>query len=69
VAWPPSLRAGRYRRRALGTLINITSTLLTVQPTEQELTAGCQQLRAIPGVGVVAPQCIVRAQADGRALT
>ena len=53
----------------LGTLINITSTLLTVQPTEQELDGGlANRLRAIPGVGVVAPQRIVRAQADGRAI-
>ena len=50
-----------------GTLVNITSTLLTVQPTEQELDAGlADRLRAIPGVGRVAPQRIVRAQADGR---
>ena len=53
----------------LGTLINITSTLLTVQPTEQELDGGlANRLRAIPGVGVVAPQRIVRAQADGHAI-
>jgi putative ABC transport system permease protein len=53
----------------LGTLVNITSTLLTVQPTEQELDGGlAKRLRAIPGVGVVAPQRIVRAQADGRAI-
>ena len=50
-----------------GTLVNITSTLLTVQPTEQELDAGlADRLRAIPGVGRVAPQRIVRAQANGR---
>ena len=53
----------------LGTLINITSTLLTVQPTEQELDGGlANRLRAIPGVGLVAPQRIVRAQADGHAI-
>jgi putative ABC transport system permease protein len=50
-----------------GTLVNLTSTLLTVQPTEQELDAGLgDRLRAIPGVGRVAPQRIVRAQANGR---
>jgi putative ABC transport system permease protein len=53
----------------LGTLINITSTLLTVQPTEQELDGGlAKRLRAIPGISVVAPQRIVRAQADGHAI-
>jgi putative ABC transport system permease protein len=53
----------------MGTLVNITSTLLTVQPTEQELDGGlAKRLRAVPGVGVVAPQRIVRAQAEGRAI-
>ena len=53
----------------LGTLVNITSTLLTVQPTEQELDGGlAERLRAMPGVGVVAPQRVLRAQAEGRAI-
>ena len=37
----------------LGTLVNITSTLLTVQPTEQELDGGlAKRLRAMPGAWV-----------------
>ena len=52
-----------------GTLVNITSTLLTVQPTDQELDAElAERLRALPDVALVAPQRIVRAQADGRTI-
>ena len=53
----------------LGTLVNITSTLLTVQPTDQELDIDlADRLRAIPSVGLVAPQRIVRAQVEGRTI-
>ena len=53
----------------IGTLVNITSTLLTVQPTDQELDIGlADRLRAIPSVGLVAPQRIVRAQVEGRTI-
>ena len=53
----------------IGTLVNITSTLLTVQPTDQELDIDlADRLRAIPNVGLVAPQRIVRAQVDGRTI-
>ena len=53
----------------IGTLVNITSTLLTVQPTDQELDADlAERLGAIPNVGLVAPQRIVRAQVDGRTI-
>jgi putative ABC transport system permease protein len=52
-----------------GALVNLTSTLLTVQPTETELDLGlAAQIRNIPGVGNVAPQRVVRAQAEGRAI-
>jgi putative ABC transport system permease protein len=49
-----------------GALVNLTSTLLTVQPTESELEAGlAAEIGNIPGVGNVAPQRVVRAQAEG----
>ena len=45
----------------VGTLVNITSTLLTVQPTDQEFDASLgEKLRTIPGIAQVAPQRIVR---------
>ena len=48
-----------------GTLVNITSTLLTVQPTDQELDAElAERLRGLPDVAVVAPQRIVRARGE-----
>ncbi len=52
-----------------GTLVNLTSTLLTVQPTELELdrTLG-ETLRHIPGVAKVAPQRLVQAGVEGRAI-
>jgi putative ABC transport system permease protein len=50
-----------------GTLVNITSTLLTVQPTDQEFDAALgDKLRIIPGIAQVAPQRIVRAEVEGR---
>ncbi len=50
-----------------GTLVNITSTLLTVQPTDQEFDAALgEKLRIIPGIAQVAPQRIVRAEVEGR---
>ena len=52
-----------------GTLVNITSTLLTVQPTDQELDAElAERLRVLPDVALVAPQRIVRAQTNGRTI-
>jgi len=52
-----------------GTLVNLTSTLLTVQPTDLELdpTLG-DTLRKIPGVAKVAPQRLVEAAVEGRAI-
>src|SRR5207244_5607189 len=42
------------------TLVNITSSLLTVQPTDQTLAANlAQQISDIPGITRVAPQRIV----------
>ncbi|QBR71020.1 ABC transporter permease [Beijerinckiaceae bacterium] len=53
----------------LGTLVNITSTLLTVQPTDQEIDAAlAEKLRIIPGIAQVAPQRIVRAEVEGRGI-
>jgi len=52
-----------------GALVNITSTLLTVQPTELELDESIgERLRAAPGVAKVAPQRLVRAGVEGRAI-
>ncbi len=51
-----------------GTLINITSSLLTVQPTDQTVDAGlAKSLVSIPGVARVSPQRIVPMLVDGRA--
>lgn len=53
----------------LGALVNITSTLLTVQPTDLDLDDRLgETLRALPGVARVAPQRLVRAAAEGRAV-
>jgi putative ABC transport system permease protein len=50
------------------TLVNITSSLLTVQPTDETLPADlAQRIAAIPGVGQVAPQRIVPALVQGNA--
>src|SRR4249920_3938032 len=44
------------------TLVNITSSLLTVQPTDQTLAANlARQISSIPGIARVAPQRIVPA--------
>jgi putative ABC transport system permease protein len=52
-----------------GTLVNLTSTLLTVQPTELELAATLgETLRNVPGVARVAPQRLVEAGVEGRAI-
>ena len=52
-----------------GALVNITSSLLTVQPTDLDLDASLgATLSAIPGVAKVAPQRLVRAGAEGRAI-
>jgi len=52
-----------------GALVNITSTLLTVQPTEFELDAELlAKLRATPGVAKVAPQRLVRAGVESGAI-
>jgi putative ABC transport system permease protein len=49
------------------TLVNLTSSLLTVQPTEETLAATlADQLKTIPGVGRVAPQQIVQTLIGGR---
>ena len=48
------------------TLVNLTSSLLTVQPTEETLdSAMTDTLKAIPGVGRVAPQQIVQTLIGG----
>jgi putative ABC transport system permease protein len=48
-------------------LVNITSSLLTVQPTDETLPAGlAERIAATPGVGLVAPQRIVPSLVDGR---
>src|ERR1700694_3491866 len=48
------------------TLVNITSSLLTVQPTDQTLAADlAQQIAGIPGIARVAPQRIVPALVEG----
>lgn len=48
------------------TLVNITSSLLTVQPTDSSLDSGmAKSLAAIPGVAKVAPQRIVLSMIDG----
>ncbi len=52
-----------------GALVNITSTLLTVQPTDLDLDESLGgTLSAVPGVAKVAPQRLVRAGAEGRAI-
>lgn len=52
-----------------GTLVNLTSTLLTVQPTALELDASLgEKLRHVPGVARVAPQRLVEAGVEGRAI-
>lgn len=52
-----------------GTLVNLTSTLLTVQPTELELeTSLGETLRHVPGVAKAAPQRLVEAGVEGRAI-
>jgi len=51
-----------------GTLVNITSSLLTVQPTDQTVDAGlAKSLSSIPGVAQVSPQRIVPMLVGGRA--
>src|SRR5260370_14367750 len=51
------------------TLVNITSSLLTVQPTDETLPADlAKRIAAIPGVARVASQRIVPALVEGRAL-
>jgi putative ABC transport system permease protein len=52
------------------TLVNITASLLTVQPTDESLPADlADKLSAVPGVARAAPQRIVPALVDGRAAT
>jgi putative ABC transport system permease protein len=49
------------------TLVNITASLLTVQPTDETLPADlAQRIAAIPGVAQVAPQRIVPALVEGQ---
>src|SRR5437870_892759 len=48
------------------TLVNITASLLTVQPTEATLPADlARRIAAIPGIAVVAPQRMVAALVEG----
>lgn len=50
-----------------GTLVNITASLLTVQPTAATLPADlADRLAAMPGIARVAPQRIVPVLVDGR---
>jgi putative ABC transport system permease protein len=50
------------------TLVNITASLLTVQPTDETLADGlAQSIAAIPGIAMVAPQRIVPALVEGQA--
>jgi putative ABC transport system permease protein len=49
------------------TLINITASLLTVQPTDETLPADlAERIAAIPGIAAIAPQRIVPALVEGR---
>jgi putative ABC transport system permease protein len=50
-----------------GTLVNLTSSLLTVQPTEETLDAAVvRKIAAIEGVARAAPQRLVRVVVEGR---
>src|SRR6266498_2578052 len=52
------------------TLVNITASLLTVQPTDETLAAElAQRISAIPGLARVAPQRIVPALVEGNSAT
>src|SRR5438128_4580331 len=52
------------------TLVNITASLLTVQPTDETLPADlAQRISAIPGLARVAPQRIVPALVEGNSAT
>src|SRR5438270_656595 len=52
-----------------GTLVNITSSLLTVQPTDETLEAAIvQRIAGIEGVARAAPQRLVRVSVEGRAV-
>ena len=51
------------------TLVNITASLLTVQPTDETLPADlAQRIAAIAGVAQVAPQRIVPALVEGHSV-
>ncbi len=53
-----------------GALVNITSTLLTVQPTDLDLDGSLgETLRKLPGVAKVAPQRLFRASMEGRVIS
>ena len=50
-----------------GILVNITSSLLTVQPTDETLAVDlARSLRAIAGIARVAPQRVVPILVDGQ---
>jgi putative ABC transport system permease protein len=50
-------------------LVNLTSSLLTVQPTDETMDGGAGKLlAAIPGVAAVAPQRLVQATVEGQGL-
>jgi putative ABC transport system permease protein len=49
------------------TLVNITASLLTVQPTDETLPADlANRIAAVPGIAAIAPQRIVPALVEGR---
>src|SRR6516162_10304705 len=52
------------------TLVNITASLLTVQPTDATLAAElAQRIAAVPGVARVAPQRVVPTLVEGNSAT
>jgi len=52
------------------TLVNITASLLTVQPTDETLAAElAQRIAAVPGVARVAPQRVVPTLVEGNSAT
>jgi putative ABC transport system permease protein len=53
-----------------GTLVNLTSTLLTIQPTDDDLDERLiDRVRSVAGVAKVSAQRAVQARADGRAIS
>ncbi len=53
-----------------GALVNLTSTLLTVQPTDLQLDISLgDRLRDVPGIAKAAPQRLVHAGVEGRSIS